>query len=162
MRLYCTALCMCVLTMCTNELFLPLFYWVFLFGGNLFKLAIGWNFTNVHMSGLNFPKIVALFIRLLIIANLAIAFLFILIGFASGEFWSLHFKIKNHSSKFETNHTFLYICSYGCIPQVYNVSRWNMLTCELHKNENFVNFLVMTNACSVHHYQSYEIYFLVH
>ena len=54
------------------------------------------------MSGLHFPKIVALFGRLLIIANLAIAFLFILIGFASEAFWSLNFKnIKNHSSKFE-------------------------------------------------------------
>ena len=54
------------------------------------------------MSGLHFPKILAIFGRLLIIANLAIAFLFILIGFASEGFWSLNFKnIKNHSSKFE-------------------------------------------------------------
>ena len=107
----------------------------------MFKLAFGWNFTNVHLSGLNFPKIVALFGRLLIIANLAIAFLFILIGFASEAFWSLNFKnIKNHSSKFEKNHRFFYICSYGCIPQVYNVSRLNMLTWELHKNKIFVNF----------------------
>ena len=68
----------------------------------MFKLAFGWNFTNVHLSGLNFPKIVALFGRLLIIANLAIAFLFILIGFASEKFWSFNFKIiKNHSLKFE-------------------------------------------------------------
>ena len=53
------------------------------------------------MSGLNFPKIVALFVRLLIIANLAIAFQFILIGFASEAFWSLNFKsIINRSSKF--------------------------------------------------------------
>ena len=145
MSLYCVALCTCVLTRCSNELFLPLFYWVFLFGGNLFKLAFGWNFTNVHLSGLNFPKIVALFGRLLIIANLAIAFLFILIGFACGEFWSLNFKIKNHSSKFEKNHRFLYICSYGFIPQVYYVSRWNMLTCELHKKicEFFNNYQCM-------------------
>ena len=114
--------------------------------------------------GYIFPKIVALFGRLLIIANLAIALLFILICFASEAFWSLNFKnIKNHSSKFEKNHTFLYICSYGCIPQLYYVSRWNMLRCELHKNENFVNFLIITNACTVHHYQSYEfIFYVVH
>ena len=68
----------------------------------MFKLAFGWNFTNVHLSGLNFPKIVALFGRLLIIANLAIALTFILIGFASEAFWSLNFKnIKNNSLNFE-------------------------------------------------------------
>ena len=161
LTLYCIALCMCVLTMCSDELFLPLFYWVFLFFGNLFKLAFGCNYTHVHMSGLHFPLIRTLFGRLLIIANLAIAFLFILIGFASGSFWSLNFKIRKHSSKFEKNRRFLYICSCGCIPQVYNVSRWNMLTCELHKNENFVNFLIITNACTVHHYQTYD-FFVVH
>ena len=95
----------------------------FPFWGNLLKLAFGWNFTYVHMSGLHFPKILTLFGRLLIIANLAIAFLFILIGFASGAFWSLNFKIRKHSSKFEKNCRFLYICSYGCIPQLYYVSR---------------------------------------
>ena len=68
----------------------------------MFKLAFGWNFTNVHLSGLNFPKIVALFGRLLIIANLAIALTFILIGFASEAFWSLNFQnIKDHRSNFE-------------------------------------------------------------
>ena len=82
----------------------------------MFKLAFGWNFTNVHLSGLNFPKIVALFGRLLIIANLAIAFLFILIGFASVAFWILNFKnIKKHSSMYEKIigfYTYVHIDAY--------------------------------------------------
>ena len=110
--------------MCSNGLFFPLFYCFFLSWGNLFKHAFGWNLTYVHMSELHVPKIVALFGRLLIMANLAIVFLFIFIGFASETFWSLNFKhIENHSMKFEKNHRFLYICSYGCISQVYYVSR---------------------------------------
>ena len=52
--------------------------------------------------GYIFPKILALFGRLLIIANLAIALMFILIDFASEAFWSLNFKnIKDHRSNFE-------------------------------------------------------------
>ena len=34
-----------------------------------------------------------------------------------------------------------------------------MLTCELHKNENFCEFLIVNNACTVHHYESYEFVF---
>ena len=52
--------------------------------------------------GYIFPNIVALFRRLLIIANLAIALMFILIGFASEAFRSLNFKnIKDQSSNIE-------------------------------------------------------------
>ena len=110
----------CIVHVCANHVLKRIIFTIILlsfpFWGNLFKLAFGWNFTYVHMSGLHFPKIGALFGRLLIIANLAIALLFISIWFASEAFWSLNFKnIKNHSSKFEKiigSHTYVHMDAF--------------------------------------------------